>query len=112
MNKRYTKAFREQAMKLVTEQEYGVATAARQLGIPAATLGQWLAKAGWRRPAELTQPPPPDDPKALAAGYLELQRQVRRLEMENEILKKATAYFASQNLPASNGSTGIERSTR
>lgn len=114
MNKRYTKAFREQAMKLVTDQEYGVATAARQLGIPPATLGVWLDKAGWRRRAAVDDqgPPPGDDPVALAAEVLDLRRQLRQREMELEILKKATAFFAGQSLTASNGSTNTARSSR
>ena len=40
----------------------------------------------------------------------ELRRQVKRLEMEKDILKKATAYFASQNLSASTLSISDERS--
>ena len=96
VNRRYTKSFREQAMKLVTDKEYGVATAARELGIPETTLAMWLEKSGWRRhvPGEA---PVSEDPKALAIEVTELRRQVKRLEMEKEILKKATAYFASQN---------------
>lgn len=96
MNKRYTKAFREQAMRLVTEREYGVATAARELGIPESTLTLWLKRSGWQKHVE-NESPVSDDPRALAAEVLELRRRVKRLEMEKEILKKATAFFASQN---------------
>jgi transposase len=97
MNKRYTKAFREQAMKLVTEKEYGIATAARELGIPQSTLTRWLQVSGWQHHVE-GESPISEDPKALASEVLELRRRVKRLETEKEILKKATAFFASQNL--------------
>jgi transposase-like protein len=40
---------------------------------------------------------PSDDPRRLRARVAELERQVKRLEMEKEILKKATAFFASQS---------------
>lgn len=96
MNRRYTKAFREQAMKLVTEKEYGVATAARELGIPETTLTMWLKRSGWQKHVE-GESPISEDPKALMTEVLELRRRVKRLEMEKEILKKATAFFASQN---------------
>jgi len=95
-NKRYTRQFREQAMKLVTDQEYGVATAARELGIPESTLTMWLKRAGWQKHVE-GDSPVSEDPQALATEVLELRRRVKRLELEKEILKKATAYFASQN---------------
>jgi transposase len=95
-NKRYTRTFREQAMKLVTDQDYGVATAARELGIPESTLTIWLKKAGWQKHVQ-GESPVSDDPKALATEVLELRRRVKRLEMEKDILKKATAFFASQN---------------
>jgi transposase len=97
MNKRYTKAFREQAMKLVTDKEYGIATAARELGIPQSTLTRWLERSGWQKHVA-GESPISADPKALTAEVLELRRRVKRLEMEKEILKKATAYFASHNL--------------
>jgi transposase-like protein len=62
----------------------------------------WLDKAGWVRPAEGSvdpdaSTPPSEDPARLRARVCELERQVRRLEMEKEILKKATAFFASQS---------------
>jgi transposase-like protein len=41
--------------------------------------------------------PLPEDPHTLKVRIADLERQVRRLETEKEILKKATAYFASQN---------------
>ena len=69
---------------------------ARQLGMPRSTLEVWLKRAGWFRGGEPSRPLP-EDPQALKVKVAELQRQVRRLEMEKEILKKATAYFASQS---------------
>jgi transposase len=97
MNRRYTKVFREQAMKLVTEKEYGVATAARELGIPESTLTLWLKNSGWQKHLE-GESPVSQDAKALEVEVVELRRRVKRLEMEKEILKKATAYFASLSL--------------
>jgi transposase len=112
MGQGYTRQFKEQAMRLVTAEGYEPTRAARELGMPFSTLLLWLKKAGWRRPepdgaAALSQ-----DPQVLATQVRELRRQVSRLEMEKDILKKATAYFASQNLPASPSSTSDEGSSR
>ena len=101
--KRYTRQFKEEAMDLVRERGYGVARAARDLGVPTTTLNMWLDKAGWVRPAEgpvdpdgVGSAPPSQDPARLRLRVSELERQVKRLEMEKEILKKAAAYFANQ----------------
>jgi len=92
----YTRQFREQAVKLVTEQTQEPTRVARELGMPHSTLLLWLKKAGWRKPEP--QGVLSEDPVVLKTQVRELQRQVKRLEMEKDILKKATAYFASQSL--------------
>ena len=93
---RYNRQFKEEAIKLVMEQGYKPAEAARKLGIPDTTLDNWVKKAGWKR-AEVTAPIS-NDPQVLSIQVRDLQAQLKRLRMENEILKKATAYFASRNL--------------
>jgi len=100
--KRYTQEFREQACRLVTGEGYTTAEAAKSLGIHANTLWNWLHPRGPADQPLSSQGEPPargdaaaDDPKALQAQVRELQSKVRRLEMEKEILKKATAYFAT-----------------
>ena len=116
----YSRQFKEQAMRLVTERQYTPTAAARELGMPINTLFQWLRKAGWRPPAKQDgadhQPALPetlsDDPAVLKVKLRQLEAENRRLRMEKEILKKATAYFASQNLPASPSSTDDEGSSR
>ena len=106
----YTRQFKEQAVKLVTEQGHTPSQAARELGMPDSTLTVWLKKAGWRKPVE--GGPLPEDSGALKVRVRELERQVKRLEMEKDILKKATAYFAGQNLNGSASFTDEQRSSR
>ena len=91
----YTKQFKEQAVKLVIDGQQPSRTA-RELGMPHSTLLIWLKKAGWRKP-EPDGALISEDPATLKAQIRELQRQLKRSEMEKDILKKATAYFASQN---------------
>ena len=113
----YSKQFKEQAMGLVTDRGYTPTGAARELGIPINTLNAWLDKAGWTRPPKgVNEPVLPqtlsDDPAVLKVKLRQLEAENRRLRMEKDILKKATAYFASQNLPASPSSTLDEESSR
>lgn len=98
----YSKQFKEQAMRLVTDRAYTPTAAARELGMPPNTLNLWLKKSGWKRPEAGDNRPGlaetlSDDPAVLKAKLRELEAENRRLRMEKEILKKATAYFASQN---------------
>ena len=96
--KRYTTAFKDEACKLVTQQSYEVATAAKQLGVAEQTLRYWLVQRGWEGPKPLgLEQQESDDPAYLKARVRELEQRLRRAEMEREILKKATAYFATQN---------------
>ena len=100
--RRYTRQFKEEAMKMVTEGGYTFTAAARELGMPDNTLYQWLKKAGWPGPTkspplQLPAAPVSDDPVVLKLRVRELEQEVRRLRMEKEILKKATAFFANQN---------------
>jgi transposase len=109
MYRRYARELKDEACALVISKGYDPATAGKQLGIPEMTLRGWLAKRNWKGVRAM---PDTDDPKILKARILELEAKLRRAEMEREILKKATAYFASPHLPASPGSTDTERSSK
>jgi transposase len=98
MYRRYDKAFREQALKLVTEQGRDPTGVARDLGMPNSTLFKWLKKVGWTQPVDKDRAVPlPEDVGVLKARVLDLERQVKELETDREILKKATAFFANQS---------------
>ena len=106
----YTRQFKEQAVKLVIEGQEPTRTA-RELGMPHSTLLVWLHKAGWRKP-EPQGAVISEDPAVLKTQIKELQRQLKRSEMEKDILKKATAYFASLKTNASGSSSDDEGSSR
>jgi transposase len=113
----YSRQFKDQAMRLVIERHYTPTAAARELGMPINTLFQWLRKTGWKPPEKGDNHPAlpdtlSDDPAVLKVKLRQLEAENRRLRMEKDILKKATAYFASQNLPASPSSTDDEGSSR
>lgn len=84
--------FRRRAVELARLREKPIAQIAKDLGIAESGLRRWMAQAdvdeGKRE--GLTS----DERKEL----VELRRQKRVLEMEVEILKRASAYFARENV--------------
>jgi transposase len=97
--KRYTASFKDECCKLVMEQGYEVSKAAKQLGIAEQTLRYWLVKRGWEGPKAVgLEHLESDDPAFLKSRIRDLEQRLQRTEMEREILKKATAWFASQSL--------------
>jgi transposase len=83
----YTKEFREQAVRLVLEQQVTIPEAARRLAMSGRTLERWVSRA---RQGQLT---------TLEAELSRLKRDLAEARMERDILKKATAYFAKAQLP-------------
>ncbi len=94
---RYTKEFREEAVKLVTEERLSLPEAARRLSLPPSTLATWVKayKAGRLREVGKTQRPLTEIEMELARTRKELVE----VKMERDILKKAAAYFAKESLP-------------
>ncbi len=84
----YSREFKVSAVKLVNQQGYTVVEAAKSLGVDAASIRNWLKKFG----AEVGVSASGDS--ALRAELRRLREENKRLLMEREILKKATAFFA------------------
>jgi transposase len=89
--KRYSKEFRLQAARLVTEQGYSYEQVAQRLGPSAWSVREWVNK--YRRSGELSST---EKTGSTAEEMQHLRKEVSRLRMENEILKKAAAYFARE----------------
>ena len=85
--------FRQRAVELARVGDKRVAEVARDLGISESCLRNWMAQADTDdngSQVKLTS----TEKKELA----ELRRKNRQLEMENEILKRAAAYFARESV--------------
>ena len=91
MPRQYTREFKQEAVALCEQDEMTVVQVARDLGIPEGVLYRWRHEArgagadafrgkGRRTPEQ--------------ARLAELERQVKVLEMERDILKKALGIFA------------------
>ena len=89
--KQYTQEFKESTVKLVTEQGYKVAEAARNLGVNANVLGRWKREADEDGGQEV------NNGKELQAELSRLRKENQRLKLEREILKKAAAFFARES---------------
>jgi transposase len=89
--KQYTQEFKESAVKLITEQGYKVAEAARNLGVNANVLGRW------KREADGDGGHAANNGKELQAELTRLRKENHRLKLEREILKKAAAFFARES---------------
>ena len=96
-NGKYTKEFRLEAVKLVTEEGMAVTAAARRLSLAPSTLDNWmkLAKTGKLGDVGKKYRPLTDVEIELART----KRELAEVKMERDILKKAAAYFAKESLP-------------
>jgi transposase len=92
--RRYTPQFKKEAVELVLNQEYTLSQAASSLGISRNVLGRWRKE--YREqgkqafPGAGHQSPEVEELKRL-------REEVRKLKLEREILKKATAFFARES---------------
>ena len=92
--KHYSKQFKIDAVKLVTEQGFNVSEAARNLGIHHSSLRHW------KRQFESDGNQAFPGKGNLSSEKEELRRlrkENKRLRMERDILKKATAFFAKES---------------
>ena len=92
-HKRYSKDFKLQAARLVTEQGYSFRDAADRLGASAWSIRYWVQK--FRQTGEL---PPENQMQPAGEELKQLRMENAHLRMDNEILKKAAAYFAKESL--------------
>src|SRR3990172_12882993 len=94
---RYTKEFREETVKLVTEGKMSLPEAGRRLSLAPSTIGNWVKayKAGRLGEGGKTQRPLTEIEMELART----RKELFEVKMERDILKKAAAYFAKESLP-------------
>ncbi len=90
----YTDDFKREAVRLVTEQGYNAAEAARNLGINANMLRRWQRRFEAQSKAPFgAKGQGSAEPDELSR----LRRENKRLRMEREILKKTVTFFANES---------------
>ena len=95
--RKYTREFRQEAVKLVLEENLSLPEAGRRLSLAPSTLGYWvkLYKAGKLGDVGKSYQPLTDVEMELART----KKELAEVKMERDILKKAAAYFARESLP-------------
>ena len=91
--RRFSEEFKRDAVRLVVEEGYTIRAAAAAVGVSEQSLRTWHAK--------FAPVPEPCGENATSQQLREenkrLRKQLRKAELEREILKKATAYFAKES---------------
>jgi transposase-like protein len=93
---RYTKEFRQEAVKLVIDDKLSWSEAARRLSLPTSTLANWVKAYKAGKLGDISK-----NYRPLTEVEMELSRVKKEnaeLRMERDILKKAAAYFAKESL--------------
>ena len=91
----YSTEFKAEAVKKIADSNGNISSTAKQLGIAMQTLSNWHNKANQGKLAGTAQ----YDPELIAVieENKRLKRQLKVAEEEQDILKKATAYFAKHS---------------
>jgi transposase len=93
---KYTKEFRMEAVKLVTDGGLSIPEAGRRLSLVPSTLSNWVKAYKAGKLEEVGK-----NHRQLSEKELEmarLRRELAEVKMERDILKKAAAYFAKGSL--------------
>jgi transposase len=90
--RKFSREFKLSAVQLVHQQGYSIPEAAKSLGVDPGSLRYWIEKLGGE--AETA----PAGEGAVQAELRRLRKENARLLMERDILKKAAAFFAKEQL--------------
>ena len=87
--------FRLEAAQLVVDQGYSVREAAEAMNVSKSAIDNWVRQLRQECRGDSPQASPMTEDKQ---RIRELEKKLRRTEMENEILKKATALLMSDSM--------------
>jgi transposase len=90
----HSREFKREAVALVVEHGYSLAEAGRSLGVSSALIGRWKQQLEDKDTGAF---PGKGKRTAEQQRIHDLEAENRRLRMEKEILKKATAFFAKES---------------
>ncbi len=88
---RYTPEFKDEAVRQVVERGYSVADISKRLGVSVHSLYKWVNAVKPGKSEEQAE-----ELAIAKREILKLRAEMRRLEEERDILKKAARYFASE----------------
>ncbi|WP_157671529.1 transposase [Francisella halioticida] len=94
---RYTKEFKDEAVKLCLQPDANRREIADNLGVKYKTICSWISKA-MSNPQKEIKIDYKTQYQQLSFENTDLKKKLKQAETERKILKKAAAYFAKQNL--------------
>jgi transposase len=89
---RYTSEFKDEAVRQVTEKGHSVQEVAARLGVSSHSLYKWVKGVRPEKDEERA-----DELLDAKKQILKLRAELRRVQEERDILKKAAAYFARES---------------
>ena len=93
MTRQYSEEFRDESVRLAVENRSSIAQVARDLGVSVWTLRGWV-----RKYREKSRAGEPRRVETVEEENRRLKRELCVLRQERDILKKAAAYFAKEQL--------------
>jgi transposase len=90
-HQRYSPEFKDEAVRQVTERGHSVQEVAARLGVSSHSLYRWVKPV---RPSKVEERA--DELLEAKKEVLKLRAELRRVQEERDILKKAAAYFARE----------------
>ena len=90
-SQRFAPEFKEEAVRQVVERGYSVPDVAARLGVSAHSLYKWVKTAAPDRSEQQSK-----ELLEAKSEILRLRAEMRRVEEERDLLKKAARYFARQ----------------
>jgi transposase len=93
MPRKYPPEFKRDVVMVARRGDLSVPEVAADFGISEESVRRW------KRQADIDDGVTEGQTSTEKAEIVQLRREKRRLEMENEILRRAAAYFASASLP-------------
>ena len=93
MPKRYPPEFKTDVVTVARRGDLSVVEVAVDFGVAEESVRRWMKQ------ADVDDGIKDGQTSSEQAEIVQLRRRMRRLEMENEILRRAAAYFAASTLP-------------
>ena len=93
MPKRFPPEFKADVVRVARRGDLSIAEVAADFDISVQSVQRW------KRQADVDEGIKDGLTSAEQADAVRMRREIRRLEMENEILRRAAAYFAKESLP-------------
>jgi transposase len=88
-NLRYTDEFKAEAVKQVNDRGYGAREVSERLGISLKSMYAWLREARGNKGTKVSED--------LSREVARLKAELKRVEEDRDILKKAAAYFVKES---------------